>query len=100
MSRLFFFFQAEEVIGVMGVTEVQRCALPNSAAEGVGGDIRGRQWAALVVVRAESAGRPWADRLFDLRVDDHPEPLRELRRVGWKRVGEGSGGGLGGRRII
>lgn len=51
------------------------------AAERAGGDIRGRQSAALVVVRGESTGRPWADRLFDLRVDDHPEPLRELRRL-------------------
>src|ERR671920_1829182 len=39
------------------------------------------QSAALVVVRAESTGKPWADRVFDLRVDDHPEPLRELRRL-------------------
>ncbi|HEX8150421.1 MAG TPA: DUF1028 domain-containing protein [Pyrinomonadaceae bacterium] len=51
------------------------------AAQAAGGDIRGRQSAALVVVRAESTGKPWADRLFDLRVDDHPEPLRELRRL-------------------
>jgi uncharacterized Ntn-hydrolase superfamily protein len=51
------------------------------AAQGEGGDIRGRQSAALVVVKAESTGKPWADRLFDLRVDDHPEPLRELRRL-------------------
>ena len=51
------------------------------AAEGAGGDIRGRQSAALVVVKAQSTGKPWADRLFDLRVDDHPEPLRELRRL-------------------
>ena len=51
------------------------------AAERAGGDIRGRQSAALVVVKAESTGKPWADRLFDLRVDDHPEPLKELRRL-------------------
>jgi uncharacterized Ntn-hydrolase superfamily protein len=51
------------------------------AAEREGGDIRGRQSAALVVVKAESTGKPWADRLFDLRVDDHPRPLGELRRL-------------------
>jgi len=51
------------------------------AAQAAGGDIRGRQSAALVIVRAESTGRPWADRLFDLRVDDHAEPLKELRRL-------------------
>src|SRR5215217_6265478 len=51
------------------------------AAQAAGGDIRGRQSAAIVIVKAESTGRPWADRIFDLRVDDSPEPLRELRRL-------------------
>jgi len=50
-------------------------------AEAEGGDIRGRQSAALVVVGGERTGRPWADRVFDLRVEDHPEPLQELRRL-------------------
>lgn len=51
------------------------------AAEAEGGDIRGRQSAALLVVRAQSTGRPWEDRRVDLRVDDHPAPLAELRRL-------------------
>ncbi|HLM55430.1 MAG TPA: DUF1028 domain-containing protein [Pyrinomonadaceae bacterium] len=51
------------------------------AAQAAGGDIRGKQSAALLVVKAESSGKPWADRPFDLRVDDHPEPLKELRRL-------------------
>lgn len=51
------------------------------AAEAEGGDIRGRQSAALLVVRARSTGEPWRDRLVDLRVDDHPQPLAELRRL-------------------
>ncbi len=51
------------------------------AAEEEGGDIRGRQSAALVVVKGEASGAPWADRIFDLRVEDHPEPLQELRRL-------------------
>lgn len=51
------------------------------AAEGEGGDIRGRQSAVLLVVRARSTGEPWRDRLVDLRVDDHPQPLEELRRL-------------------
>jgi uncharacterized Ntn-hydrolase superfamily protein len=51
------------------------------AAERAGGDIRGRQSAALVVVRAESTGKPWQDRLVDLRVDDAETPLVELRRL-------------------
>jgi uncharacterized Ntn-hydrolase superfamily protein len=51
------------------------------AAQAVGGDIRGRQSAALVIVAAKSTNRPWIDRIFDLRVDDSPEPLVELRRL-------------------
>lgn len=51
------------------------------AAQGEGGDIRGRQSAALLIVRGEATGRPWEDRLVDLRVDDSAEPLAELRRL-------------------
>lgn len=53
------------------------------AGEAAGGDIRGRQSAAILVVKGASTGRPWAgaDRVFDLRVDDHAEPLQELRRL-------------------
>lgn len=51
------------------------------AAQGEGGDIRGRQSAALIVVRGKASGEPWRDSLVNLRVDDHPEPLTELRRL-------------------
>jgi uncharacterized Ntn-hydrolase superfamily protein len=53
------------------------------AAEKAGGDIRGRQSAAILVVNAKGTGRPWVggDRVFDLRVDDHPSPIEELRRL-------------------
>jgi uncharacterized Ntn-hydrolase superfamily protein len=51
------------------------------AAQAVGGDIRGKQSAALVVVSAKTTGRSWADRVFDVRVDDAPDPLAELRRL-------------------
>src|SRR5687768_10938893 len=51
------------------------------AAQAAGGDIRGKQSAALVVVNAKSTGRPWQDKLFDVRVDDDPQPLAELRRL-------------------
>jgi len=51
------------------------------AAQAVGGDIRGRQSAALIVVTGKSTGQAWKDRLFDLRVDDSSEPLRDLRRL-------------------
>ena len=57
------------------------------AAEAEGGDIRGKQSAAIVVVAGEPTGKPWQDRLFDLRVEDHPEPVAELRRlVGLQRA--------------
>jgi predicted Zn-dependent protease len=51
------------------------------AAQAAGGDIRGRQSAAILVVPGKSTGRPWADRIVDLRVDDAAEPLKELRRL-------------------
>ena len=51
------------------------------AAEKAGGDIRGRQSAAILVVRGQSSGKPWMDKLFDLRVEDSPDPLKELRRL-------------------
>jgi uncharacterized Ntn-hydrolase superfamily protein len=51
------------------------------AGQAAGGDIRGRQSAAILVVKAESSGKPWADRIMDLRVEDSPEPIRELRRL-------------------
>jgi uncharacterized Ntn-hydrolase superfamily protein len=51
------------------------------AAEDEGGDIRGRQSAAILVVAAKSSGQPWRDRIVEIRVDDSPEPLKELRRL-------------------
>jgi uncharacterized Ntn-hydrolase superfamily protein len=51
------------------------------AAQAEGGDIRGQQSAALIVVSGKPTGRSWQDRVFDLRVDDSPDPLKELRRL-------------------
>lgn len=51
------------------------------AGEKAGGDIRGQQSAAMVIVKAQSTGKPWADRVIDLRVEDSTEPLKELRRL-------------------
>ena len=48
------------------------------AAERAGGDIRGRQSAAILVVPA--TGKPW-DTVISLRVEDHPDPLAELARL-------------------
>ena len=51
------------------------------AAEAAGGDIRGRQSAALIVVGPDPAPHPWQDKKIDIRVDDHQEPLAELHRI-------------------
>ncbi len=51
------------------------------AGQAAGGDIRGKQSAAILIVKPESSGKPWTDRWMDLRVEDHPEPIAELRRV-------------------
>lgn len=51
------------------------------AAEQVGGDIRGKQSAAILVVKERSTGKVWEDRLIDLRVEDDPYPLDKLDRL-------------------
>lgn len=51
------------------------------AAEATGGDVRGRQSAAMVIVDSQPTPAAWEGRLLDLRVDDHAEPLSELRRL-------------------
>ncbi len=51
------------------------------AAQAAGGDIRGKQSAALLVVAGTRSKTPWNDRLVDLRVDDHVTPLKELNRL-------------------
>ena len=51
------------------------------AAEAAGGDIRGKQSAALIVVSGKPTGKPWLDRIYDVRVDDSLAPLPELRRL-------------------
>jgi len=62
-------------------TLAERMLAALDAAEAEGGDIRGRQSAAMVVVSGTRSDRPWAHRRIDLRVDDDPEPLVELRRL-------------------
>ncbi len=51
------------------------------AAEEAGGDVRGRQSAALLVVSGERPQNPWEGRRIDLHVEDDPRPLDELRRL-------------------
>lgn len=72
----------------------ERLVAALAAAEGEGGDIRGRQSAALLVVRGEATGRPWEDVLVELRVEDHPDPVGELQRLlrlhrGYGRMNDG-----------
>jgi uncharacterized Ntn-hydrolase superfamily protein len=59
----------------------ERMLLALEAAQSVGGDIRGKQSAAIIVVPAQSQGKPWDERTVDLRVDDSPEPIRDLHRL-------------------
>jgi uncharacterized Ntn-hydrolase superfamily protein len=59
----------------------ERLLLALEAAEATGGDIRGKQSAAILVVKPESSGQIWLDRKVDIRVDDNPQPLKELRRI-------------------
>ncbi len=51
------------------------------AAEAAGGDIRGKQSAAILVVSGDLTMSPWQGRLVDLRVEDHPDPNAELSRL-------------------
>ena len=51
------------------------------AGQKAGGDIRGEQSAAIVIVKGKASSRPWADRIMDLRVEDNPHPIAELRRL-------------------
>jgi uncharacterized Ntn-hydrolase superfamily protein len=51
------------------------------AAQGEGGDIRGKQSAAILIVRGKSTGKPWQDKVVDLRVDDSDDPINELKRL-------------------
>lgn len=51
------------------------------AGQEAGGDIRGKQSAAILIVKGEATDQPWNDRLIELRVEDHPEPIKELKRL-------------------
>ena len=65
---------------------VERLLLALEAAEREGGDVRGRQSAAITVVDAQVRPAPYRyrllnGRLMDLRIEDHPDPVPELRRI-------------------
>ncbi len=59
----------------------ERMMIALEAAQGEGGDMRGKQSAAILVVSGDASEPAWGGRIFDLRVDDHMEPLSEMRRL-------------------
>ena len=67
--------------GASGVAFAERLLAALDAAQAEGGDLRGRQSAALLIVSPRATGNPVEDRPMDLRVEDDPDPLRELRRL-------------------
>lgn len=67
--------------GSEGKPLAERVLLAMKAAQSAGGDIRGKQSAAILVVAGKSSGQPWTDKLIDLRVDDNAAPLEELDRL-------------------
>jgi uncharacterized Ntn-hydrolase superfamily protein len=86
-----------------GAPLAERLVAALVAAEREGGDIRGRQSAAIRVVRAASGDDPWNDVVLDLRVEDHPDPNTELARLvrmhrGYARLGRSEELTVAGRR--
>lgn len=59
----------------------ERLVAALAAGQAAGGDRRGQQSAALLVVRAGGSYGGFNDRYIDLRVDDHPQPIAELARI-------------------
>ena len=59
----------------------ERVLIALKAAQAVGGDIRGKQSAAILVVAGKASAQPWNDKLIDLRVDDNASPITELERL-------------------
>lgn len=66
--------------GASGALE-ERLLTALEAGELAGGDIRGKQSAAILVVAEKATEKPWVDRVLDLHVEDHESPLKELRRL-------------------
>ncbi len=59
----------------------ERMLTAMEAAQNEGGDIRGKQSAAILVVKGKSTGNSWEDKVVDLRVEDHSNPIKEMRRL-------------------
>ena len=71
-------FEAARFEGVPFWEQLMRAL---EAAEAAGGDVRGRQSAAMQIVDAGARGGAWRGRHLDLRVEDHADPIPELRRI-------------------
>ena len=67
--------------GSEGKPLAERVLIALQAAQAAGGDIRGKQSAAILVVAGKSNGQPWNERLIDLRVDDNIAPVNEMDRL-------------------
>jgi uncharacterized Ntn-hydrolase superfamily protein len=72
----------------------ERLVATLEAAEAAGGDARGKQSAAILVVSSEKFLTEWEGKVIELRVEDHPEPVEELKRLlryqrGYEWVSEG-----------
>ena len=59
----------------------ERMVAALQSAQSAGGDIRGQQSAAILVVEGQKSNEPWNDRLIDLRVEDHPRATQEIARL-------------------
>jgi uncharacterized Ntn-hydrolase superfamily protein len=68
-------------VAIVDAALAERMMIALEAAEAEGGDIRGKQSAAMLVVTGKPTGRTWEDRIIELRVEDAAEPLPELRRL-------------------
>lgn len=67
--------------GTEGLPLPERLLAALEAGEGAGGDARGKQSAAILVVGKDVKPTEWEGKVMELRIEDHPEPLPELRRL-------------------
>ena len=59
----------------------ERLLVTLEAAQAAGGDVRGQQSAAILIVQTQKPENPWEGKVMELRVEDHPQPIVELRRL-------------------
>jgi len=71
----------ESYIKNEGAPLAERLVEALQAGEDAGGDVRGKQSAAILAVSGETQRNQWEGRIMDLRVEDSPSPISELRRL-------------------